>query len=103
MTAQVQAKSQRVETLNKVIDKVLNQIFGQEATEIIYDYLENNHSIQRHEIAQKLHSFNHAMEEFLGSGAVVIEKVILENLELDRLEEHRDVDFAEPQKIAKLA
>lgn len=85
------------ERLNKLIDRLLNQILGQEATQIIYSHLESNHSIHRHEIAQKLDSFNGALEEYLGSGAFVIEKAILENLE-----ENRDIGF-ERQRILKLA
>lgn len=76
------------EKFNKVIDDVLNQIFGQEGTQIIYKYLENNHSIQRHELAQKIDSFNCALREYLGTGALVVEKVILENLEPRSLEEN---------------
>jgi len=94
MTQKSPSQNKRSEKLNKVVDKVLNQILGQEATQIIYDYLENNHSIQKHEIAKKLDSFNHALEAFLGTGAIVIEKAIQENL---------DVDFSEQPKIFKLA
>jgi len=103
MTIQVPSASKRSETLNKVIDKVLNQILGQEATQIIYDYLENNHSIQRHEIAQKLDSFNKALTEYLGTGAVVIERGILENLEIRGPEEIKSVDLAEQLRTAKMA
>jgi len=103
MTAKSPLQNKRSEKLNKVVDKVLNQILGQEATQIIYTYIENNHSIQKHEIAKKLDSFNRALEEFLGTGAVVIEKAIQESLELGGLEEHKAVDFSEQQKILKLA
>jgi len=82
MTTKSLSQNRSSGNLNKIVDKVLNQILGPEATQIIYDYLENNHSIQRHEIGKKLDSFNHALEEYLGTGAVVIEKVIQENLEL---------------------
>jgi hypothetical protein len=90
------------EKLNKVIDRVLNQIFGQEAVQIIYEYLEKNHYIQRHEIAEKFDSFNYALREYLGTGALVIEKVILDNLELYGFEQNKCDDFAERQKIIKL-
>jgi len=95
--------SKRGEELNKVVDNVLNQILGQEATQIIYDFLETNHSIQRHEIAEKLDSFNQALEAYLGAGAVVIEKIIMENLQLSQLEESNSFDFVERQRILKLA
>jgi len=89
MTAKSLSQNRQSGNLNKVVDKVLNQILGPEATQIIYDYLENNHRIQRHEIGKKLDSFNHALEEYLGTGAVVIEKVIQENLELGVFEENK--------------
>jgi len=103
MTEKSPSQDKRGEKFNKVIDDVLNQILGREATHIIYEYLENNHGIERHEIAQKLDSFNHALEQYLGSGAVVIEKVIRENLELIGLEENKGFDFSEQSKILKLA
>lgn len=86
------------EKLNQCVEKVLNQILGKEATEIIYEYLENNHSIHRHEIAEKLDSFNGALEAYLGTGASVIEKVILENFE-----ENRNTDFDERHRLLKMA
>jgi len=103
MTAKSPSQNKRSEKLNKVVDKVLNQILGQEATQIIYAYLENNHRIQRHEIAEKLDSFNHALKEYLGSGAIVVEKVIQQSLELGGLDENKGVDFSEQHKILKLA
>jgi len=91
------------EQLNKVVDKALNQILGQEATQIIYDYVENNHNIQRHEIAEKLDSFNQALKEYLGFGAVVVGKVIQQSLELGGLDENKGVDFSEQHKLLTLA
>lgn len=85
------------EKLNQLIDRLLNQILGHEAAQIIYSHLESNYSIQRHEMAQKFDSFSGALEEYLGSGAFVIEKAILASLE-----ENRDIDF-ERYKILKLA
>lgn len=81
------SQNERSEKLNKVVDEVLNQILGQKATQIIYDYVESNHCIQRHEIAEKLDSFNNALKQYLGAGAMVVEKVIQQKLELDGLDE----------------
>jgi len=102
-TIKAPLENKRVETLNQIVDSVLNQILGQESTQIIYEYLENKYFIQRHEIAEKLDSFNRALEEYLGTGAVVIKRVILQNLELCGLDENKDADFSERQKIVKLA
>jgi len=99
MTIQVSSENKQIETLNKVIDEILNQILGQEPTQLVYYYVERNYLIQRHEIVEKLDSFNHAMEEYLGSAAMVIEKAILENLEIRVLEESKRVDFVKRQKF----
>jgi len=103
MTEQSPSPDKRRETLNIVVDTVLNQILGQEATQIIYNYLENKHSIRRHEIGQKLDSFNRVLEEYLGPGAFVIEKVIMENLSLHGFEENKSIESADNSKILKLA
>lgn len=67
------------EMLNKAVNKTLKKVFGSTATSIIYTYLENNHSIKKNEVAGKLESFIHAMQEYLNSGATVVEKEILES------------------------
>ena len=97
MSTQNPELNEHDDKVNKAIDKLLNQILGHEAAQIIYSYLESDHSIQKDEIAQNLNSFNWALEEYLGSGAVIIEKAILENLE-----ENTDIDF-DRSRILKLA
>jgi len=88
MTVRALTQNKQHETF-KVVDRILNQILGQEGAQIIYEYLENNHSMQKHEIAENLDSFNRALEEYLGSGAVVIERVIMQSLELRELQENK--------------
>jgi len=67
------------EMLNKAVDKALNRVFGATAANIIYTHLENNYSIKKDEIAEKLETFSQAMQEYLNSGAAVVEKEILES------------------------
>ncbi len=67
------------EMLNKAVDRTLNKVFGSTATSIIYTHLEDNYAIRKNEIARKLESFSQAMQEYLNSGAAVVEKEILEN------------------------
>jgi len=64
----------------KAIDKALTQVFGKEATHIIYAYLEENHNVKRDEILDKIEAFTQGLEEFLSTGAYVIEKKILEDV-----------------------
>ena len=94
------------ELLNKAVDKALNRIFGTTATNIIYTHLENNYSIKRNEIAEKIESFSQAMQEYLNSGAAVIEKEILESFysglglfQRVELEGNRNTEFVERLRI----
>jgi hypothetical protein len=94
------------EMLNKAVDKALNRVFGSTATSIIYTHLENNYSIKKNEIAEKIESFTQAMQEYLNSGAVVIEKEILESFysglglfQRVELEGNRNNEFVERLKI----
>jgi len=82
------------------------QIFGEEATRLIYRYLENRYAVKRDEIAEKIDLFAKGLEEFLRTGAYVIERKILEDiyssygllrrLELERMQES---DFASQIKM----
>jgi ERCC4-type nuclease len=68
------------EQVSNVIDRVLRQVFGEEATRLIYRHLERNYSLKREEIGQKIELFAHGLEDFLRSGAIVIERKILEDI-----------------------
>ena len=77
LTQQVEAKDDKI---SKVIDRVLTQIFGKEAALLIYKHLERKYSIKRNELSDKLELFAEGLEDFLKSGASVIEKKILEDI-----------------------
>jgi wobble nucleotide-excising tRNase len=66
--------------LLKIIDENLKHIFGEAATSLIYNHLERNHSLKREEIPEKLEDFIRALEEFLGSGAQVVQKITMQKL-----------------------
>ncbi len=74
------AKEKFDKLLLKIIDEELKHIFGEAATSIIYNHLEVNHSLKREEIPEKLEGFTRGLEEFLGSGAQVAEKMTLQKL-----------------------
>jgi hypothetical protein len=69
------------DVIAKVVDRVLNQIFGRKATRLIYKHLERNYSVGRDEIAEKLDLFAKGLEDFMNSGADVVERRILEDLQ----------------------
>jgi len=85
--------------LIKSVDDGLKDTFGETAAEIIYKHLEKNHSLKQEEIPKKLEVFVDGLEEFLSSGATVVEKLVLEklclNLGIERPDEENPsfVDF----------
>ncbi|MEM3536193.1 MAG: hypothetical protein QXF44_00290 [Candidatus Bathyarchaeia archaeon] len=102
-----QRTSNKENKISKIIDRVLRQVFGEEATVLIYKHLEKNYSLKRDEIADKIEVFARGLEDFLSSGAYVIERKILEDiyssygllrrLELERVQE--EYDFASQVKL----
>jgi hypothetical protein len=68
------------EVISKGIDKALRQIFGDEAKFLIYKYLETHYALKQDEITEKLDVFAKGLEEYLHSGAYVVEAKILEEI-----------------------
>jgi hypothetical protein len=92
--------------ISKIIDKVLKQVFGEEAALLIYKYLEVTYSLKQDEIAEKIDVFAKGLEEFLRSGAYVVERKILEDiystyglLRRLELEKTREDDFVSQVKL----
>ncbi len=64
----------------EVIDRVLKQVFGEEATRLMYQYMERRYSWSKRDFSEKLETFAKGMEEFLSSGAYVVESKILDTI-----------------------
>jgi len=62
------------------VDEELKRIFGETATLVIYGYLENNLSLKREKIPEKIELFSQGLDKFFGSGAYMLEKTILTSL-----------------------
>jgi len=73
-------KNRHGEQVSNVIDKVLRQVFGEEATLLIYRHLEQKYSLKRDEIGAKIELFAQGLEDFLSSGAIAIERKILHDI-----------------------
>jgi len=67
-------------SLAETIDTRLKHIFGETATSVIYNYLQTSYSLPQEKIPERLDTFADGLNEFLSSGAKVVEKVILEDL-----------------------
>ena len=78
-----QQASSNNDTVLTIIDRVLNQVFGKEATTLIFKYMEQNYSLNRNEISDKIELFAQGLEDFLRSGATIIERRILEDIRSD--------------------
>jgi len=76
----VQRPNLKEDKISKIIDRVLIQIFGKEASAMIYKHLERNYSVKKNEAGEKLELFAQGLENFLKSGAYVIERKILEDI-----------------------
>jgi len=66
--------------LVQAIDETLNQIFREEGASAIYGFLENESQLKREDISSKTEAFSTGLRKLLGSGAPVIEDLILKNL-----------------------
>jgi hypothetical protein len=92
----------------RIIDKVLKQVFGEEATLFIYKYLEQRYSLHQSDFSKKIDVFAKGLEDCLSSGAFAVESKILNDLsaiygsfskiKYDRKPER--YDFASQMKIA---
>jgi len=111
MNTLTKQKYQYYDRVSTAIDKVLRRIFGDEATSVIYKHLENQYSLKKDEIAEKIDVFTEGLEELLRSGAYVIEMKILEEIYLShgsicRLEFERrrnEYDFVSQMKMLRMA
>jgi len=84
--------------LPNMVDETLEQIFKEDAAKIICDYIKNKCHLKLEEIAEKPEVFSAGLEMLLGSGAPVIEKMILKNLYCKlrlKFEEKKSYEFSD--------
>ena len=75
-----EAHREKDDKIFQIIDKVLNQVFGEEATRFIYDYLELHYSLHRSEFSERIDVFAKGLEDCLSSGAFAVESKILNDI-----------------------
>jgi len=66
--------------LLEAIDETLKEVFKEVGANVIYDFLENSYHLNSEEIVEKSEIFASGLDNLLGSGASVVEKLILKNL-----------------------
>ena len=91
------------DSLLNVIEVTLNHVFNELGAEFIFDFLRKEHHLTREEIAEKPEIFSAGLDRLLGSGAIVIEKLILKRLSSKlQLNYTEKADFEFPYYIQKL-
>jgi hypothetical protein len=70
----------RRDLLPNMVEETLEQVFEEDGAKIICDYVKNKCHLKREEIAEKPEVFSSGLRRLLGSGASVIEILILKNL-----------------------
>jgi len=66
--------------LLKVIDEQLTDLFGEIGAQLIYGYLANHYRLKKKDIPKKIDAFAKALEDYFGSGAYVIQRLVLTNM-----------------------
>ncbi len=69
-------------SINKVIDDVLTEVFGRKATLYIYKYLEATYELYPNQFSGKLDLFSKGLEDCLSSGAITVQTRIVNALSL---------------------
>jgi hypothetical protein len=68
------------DSINKVIDNVLTEVFGEKGTFYIYKYLQNNYQLQPGQFSGQLELFSKGLEDCLSSGAIPVQTRILHDI-----------------------
>jgi hypothetical protein len=98
----VQQPNMKEDKISKIVDRVLVQIFGKDATTMIYKHLERNYSVKKDEVGEKLELFAQGLENFLKSGAYAIERKILEDI-WSNYDEAQRIQLERPKREGSFA
>jgi len=101
-------KIEKDDRIVQIIDKVLKQVFGEEATRFIYKYLEQHYTLRQSDFSERIDVFAKGLEDCLSSGAFVVESKILDDISaiygsprlMDFETKPERYDFASQMKIA---
>ncbi len=99
--------SNEADPVFKIIDNVLKQIFGEKVTQMIYKYLETHYSLVQDEFSAKIDVFAKGLENFLHTGAPLIERKILDDIyanyglirRMELADVREEMDFASQVRI----
>jgi hypothetical protein len=81
-----------------VVDDTLKQVFKEDGTKVIYDFLENQAQLKLEDAVDKPEIFSDSLKKLMLSAATIIEQHILKNLYSKlglKFEEKADFQFAD--------
>jgi len=81
-----------------VVDDTLKQVFKEDGTKVIYDFLENQAQLKIEDAVDKPEVFSESLKKLMLSAASIIEQHILKNLYSElglEFEEKPDFQFAD--------
>ncbi len=76
----MQALNCQSDKINKIINNVLTEVFGQKGTLYIYKYIEDAYQIAPNQFGTQLELFSRGLEDCLNSGAIPIQARILHEI-----------------------
>lgn len=76
----MELSEKEADSVFKIVDNILKQALGEKATLLIYKYMESRYSLRPSEFATRFDVFSKGLECFLSSGALIIERKILEEI-----------------------
>lgn len=68
------------DVLQVTIKETLLGIFGEKSMKTIFKTMEKVHSVRLDDVSSKIHTFDVALKDILGTGHQIVEDMILENL-----------------------
>jgi uncharacterized protein YktA (UPF0223 family) len=84
--------------IDYIIEKSLNEVFGEKSASLIYDYIESDHHLKREDIPENLELFFSSLEKMYGFGAKVFKKIVLTKMHTKlglRYEEKEGYSFSD--------
>ena len=66
--------------LLSAVDRIAKGIFGQEAADVVFSYIDYFHGLKFDEISTRIELFDKALEDLLGCGAAVVKRMILRDI-----------------------
>jgi len=76
----MEISAKETDCIFKIVDNILKRALGEKAALLIYQYMESRYALRPSEFATNIDVFAKGLESFLNSGALLIERKIIEEI-----------------------